>query len=63
MWKKHYLIIDYKGNIKEVNLNTRMMTDIFLKDDLGIKVKEHENKKQLIDNIEKFIDDNVKFNK
>ena len=61
MWKKHYLIIDYKGNIKEININTRVMSDIFLKDDLRLKVKEHNNKTDLIKSIEKFIDENVRF--
>ena len=60
MWKKHYLIIDFKGNTKEINANTTFVMDLLKLDDLNESVKEHESIAELKTTIEKFIDKNIK---
>lgn len=60
MWKKHYLIIDFKGNTKEINANTTFVMDLLKLDDLNAPVKEHESIVELKTTIEKFIEKNIK---
>ena len=61
MWKKHFLIIDFYGNTKEVNLNTRIVAELFKTDDLKEEVKEHKNKEELLNTISNFADKNIKY--
>ena len=60
MWKKHYLIIDFKGNTKEINANTTFVMDLLKLDDLNEPIKEHESIVELKTTIEKFIEKNIK---
>ena len=60
MWKKHYLIIDFKGNTKEINANTTFVMDLLKLDDLNEPVKEHESINDLKQTIEKFFEENIK---
>lgn len=60
MWKKHYLIIDFNGNTKEINANTTFVMDLLKLDDLNEPVKEHESINDLKQTIEKFFEENIK---
>lgn len=60
MWKKHYLIIDFNGNTKEINANTTFVMDLLKLDDLNEPVKEHESINDLKQTIEKFLQENIK---
>ena len=62
MRKKHYIIIDFEGNTKEMNLNTRIIKDLFKNDNFPEEVKEHNNKRELLQTISNFYDNiiNVK---
>ena len=56
MRKKHYIIIDFEGNTKEMNLNTRIIKDLFKNDDFPEEVLEHKNKEELLQTISNFYD-------
>lgn len=60
MWKKHYLIIDFNGNTKEINANTTFIMDLLELDDLNEPIKEHKNINDLKETIEKFFKENIK---
>lgn len=60
MWKKHYLIIDFKGNTKEINANTTFVMDLLKLDDLNEPIKEHKSINDLKETIEKFLEENIK---
>lgn len=60
MWKKHYLIIDFNGNTKEINANTTFIMDLLELDDLNEPIKEHKNINDLKQTIEKFLQENIK---
>lgn len=60
MWKKHYLIIDFNGNTKEINANTTFIMDLLKLDDLNEPVKEHTSIVELKQTIEKFLQENIK---
>ena len=60
MYKKRYLIIDFKGNTKEINANTGYIMDLLELDDLNEPVKEHKKRDDLIKTIEKYIKENIK---
>jgi hypothetical protein len=60
MYKKRYLIIDFKGNTKEINANTGYVMDLLALDDLEEPVKEHKKITDLRETIEKYIKENIK---
>ena len=60
MRKKHYIIIDFEGNTKEMNLNTKVIRDLFKDDNYPEEVLEHQNKKELLQTISNFYDRIIK---
>ena len=60
MRKKHYIIIDFEGNTKEMNLNTKVIRDLFKDDNYPEEVLEHKNKKELLQTISNFYDRIIK---
>ena len=61
MRKRHYIIIDFEGNTKEMNLNTKIIKDMFKRDDFPEEVKEHKNKNELLKTISNFYDNIINF--
>ena len=60
MRKRHYIIIDFEGNTKEMNLNTKVIRDLFKDDNYPEEVLEHQNKKELLQTISNFYDRIIK---
>ena len=60
MKKKHFIIIDFEGNTKEMNLNTKVIRDLFKDDNYPEEVLEHQNKKELLQTISNFYDRIIK---
>lgn len=60
MRKRHYIIIDFEGNTKEMNLNTKVIRDLFKDDNYPEEVLEHKNKKELLQTISNFYDRIIK---
>ena len=60
MKKKHFIIIDFEGNTKEMNLNAKVIRDLFKDDNYLEEVLEHKNKKELLQTISNFYDRIIK---